>query len=117
MIFLAGGKVVKRIVVLRSLYFQLRDLALLFVFATWSLHFLRSQCNHDLFVLFYAHDQVDTENETMRMREGWKVWLLPNQATGKQGVPRYIKVDPSSLPVEPEAGADSKECDSVPDQV
>ncbi|CAM9165553.1 unnamed protein product [Ectocarpus sp. 13 AM-2016] len=39
--------------------------------------------------------QVDTENETMRMREGWEVWLLPNQATGKQGVPRYIKVDPT----------------------
>ncbi|CAN0471927.1 unnamed protein product [Ectocarpus sp. 8 AP-2014] len=31
----------------------------------------------------------------MRMREGWEVWLLPNQATGKQGVPRYIKVDPA----------------------
>ncbi|CAN0525083.1 unnamed protein product [Ectocarpus sp. 12 AP-2014] len=31
----------------------------------------------------------------MRMREGWEVWLLPNQATGKQGVPRYIKVDPT----------------------
>lgn len=30
------------------------------------------------------------------MREGWEVWLLPNQATGKQGVPRYIKVDPAT---------------------
>lgn len=53
----------------------------------------------------------------MRMREGWKVWLLPNQATGKQGVPRYIKVDPSVVPAEPAAGADSTDCDSVPDQV
>ncbi|CAM9683263.1 unnamed protein product, partial [Hapterophycus canaliculatus] len=33
----------------------------------------------------------------MRMREGWEVWLLPNQATGKQGVPRYIKVDPATI--------------------
>lgn len=33
----------------------------------------------------------------MRMREGWEVWLLPNQATGKQGVPRYIKVDPATV--------------------
>lgn len=33
------------------------------------------------------------------MREGWEVWLLPNQATGKQGVPRYIKVDPATDPV------------------
>eukprot|EP00903_Cladosiphon_okamuranus_P016863 g15548.t1 len=41
--------------------------------------------------------QVDTENETMRMRENWEVWLLPNQATGKQGVPRYIKVDPATV--------------------
>ncbi len=46
--------------------------------------------------IFIFPCQVDTENETMRMREGWKVWLLPNQATGKQGVPRYIKVDPAT---------------------
>lgn len=34
----------------------------------------------------------------MRMREGWEVWLLPNQATGKQGVPRYIKADHADDP-------------------
>lgn len=50
--------------------------------------------------------KVDTENETMRMREGWEVWLLPNQATGKQGVPRYIKVDPATAS---EAGGASEE--------
>ncbi|CAM9115038.1 unnamed protein product [Discosporangium mesarthrocarpum] len=36
--------------------------------------------------------EVDEENETMRMREGWQVWLLPNQATGRQGVQRYVKI-------------------------
>lgn len=50
-------------------------------------------------------EQVDTENETMRMKEGWEVWLLPNQATGKQGVPRYIKVDPAAVSEDPAAGA------------
>lgn len=40
----------------------------------------------------------------MRMREGWEVWLLPNQATGKQGVPRYIKVDSAK-----ETATDSEE--------
>lgn len=53
--------------------------------------------------------QVDVENETMRMREGWKVWLLPNQATGRQGVPRYIKVDPSSISEAPTGGAGLEE--------
>lgn len=33
----------------------------------------------------------------MRMREGWEVWLLPNQATGRRGVPRYIKVDSATF--------------------
>lgn len=41
----------------------------------------------------------------MRMREGWEVWLLPNQATGKQGVPRYIKVDPATTSEEAEESA------------
>lgn len=52
--------------------------------------------------------KVDTENETMRMREGWEVWLLPNQATGKQGVPRYIKVEPETESSEPSTGEDGK---------
>ncbi|CAM9991889.1 unnamed protein product [Scytosiphon promiscuus] len=52
--------------------------------------------------------QVDIENETMRMREGWEVWLLPNQATGKQGVPRYIKVDPAT--VSESSRGDGTEC-------
>lgn len=55
------------------------------------------KCESDNPDFNFTAAQVDTENETMRMREGWKVWLLPNQATGKQGVPRYIKVDPSTI--------------------
>lgn len=83
------------------------------------MHFFASSASITLFLIFQFHvyDQVDTENETMRMREGWKVWLLPNQATGKQGVPRYIKVDPSKVPSEPAVGADSTEGDNVSDQV
>lgn len=51
---------------------------------------------------------MDVENETMRMREGWKVWLLPNQATGGRGVPRYIKIGPPSMS-EPSTGQESNE--------
>ena len=53
----------------------------------------------------------------MRMREGWEVWLLPNQATGKQGVPRYIKVDPESVSSEPSTEEDRKEASGDPKQV
>lgn len=53
----------------------------------------------------------------MRMREGWEVWLLPNQATGKQGVPRYIKVDPESVASEPSTEEDRKEASGDPEQV
>lgn len=63
--------------------------------------------------------QVDTENETMRMRESWEVWLLPNQATGKQGVPRYIKVDPATVPEEAatKSGVDATELVETPEKV
>ena len=62
--------------------------------------------------------QVDTENETMRMRENWEVWLLPNQATGKQGVPRYIKVDPATVKeAATDAGVDAAEPGETPEQV
>lgn len=63
--------------------------------------------------------QVDTENETMRMRESWEVWLLPNQATGKQGVPRYIKVDPATVSEEAAttSGVDATKPGETPEQV
>eukprot|EP00752_Nemacystus_decipiens_P004065 g3722.t1 len=62
--------------------------------------------------------QVDTENETMRMRENWEVWLLPNQATGKQGVPRYIKVNPATVSGEADAASsvDTMEPGGSPEQ-
>lgn len=52
----------------------------------------------------------------MRMREGWEVWLLPNQATGKQGVPRYIKVDPSTTSEETKDSA-GVEAGGTPEEV
>lgn len=51
------------------------------------------------------------------MREGWEVWLLPNQATGKQGVPRYIKVDPETASSEPSTEEVGKEASGDPEQV
>lgn len=55
----------------------------------------------------------------MRMRENWEVWLLPNQATGKQGVPRYIKVDPATVSEEDAttSGVDAAEPGETPEQV
>ena len=53
----------------------------------------------------------------MRMREEWEVWLLPNQATGKQGVPRYIKVDPETVSSAPSTEEDGKEASGDPEQV
>ncbi|KAG5178479.1 hypothetical protein JKP88DRAFT_328839 [Tribonema minus] len=35
--------------------------------------------------------EFDEANETMRLREGWDMWILPN-ASGGLGVPRYIKL-------------------------
>lgn len=61
--------------------------------------------------------QVDIENETMRMKEGWEVWLLPNQATGKQGVPRYIKVGPSMISADPHSAPGSTEPQAAYDEV
>ena len=34
--------------------------------------------------------EVDMENETLRLREGWEKWLIPN-GQGGFGLPRYIK--------------------------
>jgi hypothetical protein len=34
--------------------------------------------------------EVDARNETVRLKDGWDMWLIPNQ-TGTKGVPRYIK--------------------------
>lgn len=76
-----------------------------------ALHSVRSISLGVVSYTLVAHscgEKVDTENETMRMREGWEVWLLPNQATGKQGVPRYIKVDPETESSEPSTGEDGK---------
>lgn len=53
----------------------------------------------------------------MRMREGWEVWLLPNQATGKRGVPRYIKVDPETTFEESASAADTKKTEGTPNEV
>lgn len=53
------------------------------------------------------------------MRENWEVWLLPNQATGKQGVPRYIKVDPATVSGEAAttSGVDATAAGKTPEQV
>lgn len=53
------------------------------------------------------------------MRENWEVWLLPNQATGKQGVPRYIKVDPATVSEEAATASsvDATEPGETPEQV
>jgi len=34
--------------------------------------------------------EVDIVNETMRLKEGWDMWLMPN-AYGGRGQPRYVK--------------------------
>ena len=34
--------------------------------------------------------ELDLENETLRLREGWQKWLIPN-GRGGFGLPRYIK--------------------------
>lgn len=51
------------------------------------------------------------------MKEGWQVWLLPNQATGRQGVPRYIKVDPSTVAEEPPSAENPVEPEPAPEEV
>lgn len=35
--------------------------------------------------------ELDEENEKIRLRENWKMWLWPN-GEGGYGVPRYIKL-------------------------
>jgi len=34
--------------------------------------------------------EVDVTNETVRLKEGWEMWLMPN-STGAKGVPKYVK--------------------------
>jgi len=34
--------------------------------------------------------EMDANNETVRLRNGWDVWLMPN-ATGERGLPLYVK--------------------------
>jgi len=36
--------------------------------------------------------EMDEINETMRLKNGWDLWLLPN-SSGSLGVPRYIKLE------------------------
>ncbi|KAG5192070.1 hypothetical protein JKP88DRAFT_284738 [Tribonema minus] len=48
--------------------------------------------------------ECDEPNETIRLREGWGTWLLPN-ASGGRGAPRYIKL-PSPGAAEMSTAAD-----------
>jgi la-related protein 1 len=36
--------------------------------------------------------EMDENNETIRLREGWEVWLYPNPTDGGRGVPKWTKV-------------------------
>eukprot|EP00611_Tribonema_gayanum_P017173 TRINITY_DN2971_c0_g1_i1.p1 TRINITY_DN2971_c0_g1~~TRINITY_DN2971_c0_g1_i1.p1 ORF type:complete len:160 (+),score=47.23 TRINITY_DN2971_c0_g1_i1:363-842(+) len=51
--------------------------------------------------------ECDEPNETIRLREGWDTWLLPN-ASGGRGAPRYIKL-PSPGAAEMSTAADAGE--------
>lgn len=39
--------------------------------------------------------EVDLENETLRLKEGWQKWLIPN-GKGGFGLPRYIRQSDNS---------------------
>ncbi|KAK1942925.1 La-related protein 1 [Phytophthora citrophthora] len=43
--------------------------------------------------------ELDEENEKIRLREGWQMWVWPN-AEGGYGVPRYIKLAEGETPVD-----------------
>jgi len=38
--------------------------------------------------------EIDESNETIRLRDGWEVWLYPNPTDGGRGVPKWTKVAP-----------------------
>lgn len=48
---------------------------------------MEAQCKFDTFKL-----ELDGENETIRVKENWKMWLVPNRETGKLGLDRYVKL-------------------------
>lgn len=49
--------------------------------------------------------EVDEENECIRLKENWEVWLFPN-GQGGRGLPRYVKQPESYDEADEEEGQD-----------
>jgi hypothetical protein len=70
---------------------------------------LETQCKLDSFKL-----ELDRTNEVVRLKENWKIWLVPNYETGKLGLDRYvINTNPPFDEAEEPEGAPSTDADVI----